>query len=75
MDMRDTTPQAEAIQAEIYRQMSPERRVEVAWEMSLLAREFTLARIRVEHPGLPEVEVMQSYIREVLLPGNSPFKK
>jgi hypothetical protein len=73
--MHDTSPEAAAFQEAIYRKMSPERRVEIAWEMSLLAREFSLAGIRSEHPGFSENEVMHTYIREVLLSGYPASRK
>lgn len=66
MGMRDTSAEAESIQEEIYRRMGPEGRFELAWNMSLMAREFSLARIRSEHPGHSDGEVMQTYISEVL---------
>ena len=66
--MQDTSPEAADIQAEIYRRMTPERRFELAWEMSQFAREFSLAGIRSRHPALSETEVMQAYVRDVLLP-------
>jgi hypothetical protein len=66
MGMRDTSAEAEAIQDEIYRRMGPEGRFEAAWNMSLMAREFSLARIRSEHPGDSEAEVMRIYVREIL---------
>ena len=75
MGMQDTSPEAAAYQAEIYRQMGPEKRFELAWEMSLMARELCLARIRGEHPDFNESDVMKTYINEVLLPGASAFKK
>lgn len=66
MGMQDTSSEAADIQAEIYRQMGPEKRFELAWEMSLIAREFSLARIRGEHPDFNESEVMKTYVNELL---------
>lgn len=66
MGMRDSSIEAEAIQDEIHRRMGPEGRFELAWNMSLMAREFSLARIRSEHPGHSDDEVMQTYIRDIL---------
>ena len=72
--MQDTTPEAAAHQAEIYRQMGSEKRFELAWEMSLMAREFSLSRIRDEHPDFNEFDVMKTYVNEVLLPGVPVYK-
>lgn len=73
--VQDTTPEARALQDEIHRRMGPERRFELAWELSLLAREFALAGIRREHPGFSESETMQEYVRTVLLPGSGKASK
>ena len=66
MGMQDTSPEAAAYQADIHRRMTPEERFELAWEMSLMSREFCLAGIRQRNPGHSENQVMQAYIRDVL---------
>lgn len=65
--MQDTSPEAIDIQTEIYRGMTPGARFEAAWNLSLTAREFALAGIRRENPGIPESSVMDLYIRKILL--------
>jgi hypothetical protein len=74
MGMRDTTAEAQSIQDEIHRKMGPERRFELAWELSLLAREFALAGIRRDHPEFTESEAMREYVRTRLLPDMRPPK-
>ena len=64
-----------ALQDEIYRQMGPERRFELAWELSLFAREFALAGIRNRHPEYSEIETMDAYVREILLADSRPYRK
>jgi hypothetical protein len=67
MDIRDTTVEAQAFQDEIHRRMGPVRRFELAWELSLMARESTLAGIRRDHPDYTEGEAMREYVRTRLL--------
>ena len=50
MTIRDTSPEAEQVQLEIFRKMTGERRLKLALEMSDFARELSLSRIRAEHP-------------------------
>jgi len=45
----DTTPEAKAVQEKILRNMTGERRLLLAWEMSLFARELA----RAGHPAGP----------------------
>lgn len=46
----DTSPEAHAVQIEIYRRMSPSRRGELALELSDALRRASLAGIRARHP-------------------------
>ena len=61
--MSDTSPEAAAIQTEIYRRMSGAERVALAWEMSLFARELALSRLRAEHPDWSEWELKREILR------------
>jgi hypothetical protein len=61
--MNDTSPEAEAIQTEIYRRMTGAERVALAWEMSLFARELARARLRQEHPDWTEWEMKREILR------------
>ena len=45
MPFTDTSPAAEAVQLEIQRAMSGEQRIQLAFEMSLFARELAEAGI------------------------------
>ena len=62
----DTTPEAAAVQLEIFRRMSPERRLELAFEMSANLREVVAAGVRSRHPDYGEQEVRLAVIRLTL---------
>jgi hypothetical protein len=70
--MTDTTPEALAAQTEVYRKMTPVQRLEIAFEMSLAAREFALARLRIEHPDWTEKQLQREILRYAFLPGELP---
>jgi hypothetical protein len=48
--MIDTSPAAASLQLEILRGLPAERRLGLAVEMSLAARDLLVARLRSEHP-------------------------
>jgi hypothetical protein len=54
--------------------MSGERRLLLALEMSLFARELSRTRIRSEHPDWPESQVKRELLRLAFLPGTLPAK-
>lgn len=64
MPISDTSPEIAAMQLEIRRRMTPEQRLQVAFELSDTARAFRKAGIRREHPEWSELEVMHQIIRE-----------
>lgn len=68
MGFLDTSPDIRAKQAEIHRRMGGVRRMELAMDMSLAVREFTLTRLRREYPEKSAPEIMKAFIDEVLLP-------
>lgn len=72
MTFTDTTPRAQAIQLEIQRSMSGERRVLLAFEMSMLARELSGERIRREHPDWSDMQVTRELLRLAFFPAPLP---
>ena len=70
--MRDTTPEAAKIQTEILRGLTGEQRMRTAFEMSMLARELCLARLRHEHPEWTEDERRRELLRYAFAPGPLP---
>ena len=46
----DTTPDAEAVQVDVYRRMTAQRKIELIEEENRTARELALAGLRQRHP-------------------------
>ena len=69
--MSDTSPAAQAIQDEIHRRMSGEERFKLAFDMSLMVREFAWARLRKEHPEWNEWELKRETLRYAF--GSTPL--
>ncbi|HEU4452332.1 MAG TPA: hypothetical protein VFR81_04700 [Longimicrobium sp.] len=72
MTIRDTSPEAEQVQLEIFRKMTGEQRLKLALEMSDFARELSLSRIRAEHPEWSDWEVKRELLRLDFLPDPLP---
>jgi hypothetical protein len=70
--VKDTTNAAEAVQTRIHRSLSGAERLGLAFEMSLIARELTLTRLRREHPDWPEFQLKKELLRYAFLPGPFP---
>ena len=47
---RDTTPEAEAVQIEIYRRMTPKQKLAIIEELNRQARELVVEGLRLRHP-------------------------
>ena len=56
---RDTSPEAEAVQIEIFRRMSPRRKLEIMEEANRNAREAALAGLRMRHPDAGPEELFR----------------
>lgn len=69
----DTTPEAARVQAEVFRRMSPERRLELALQMSDSLRATVAAGVRSRHPALTAEQVRLAVIR--LLVGDELFRR
>jgi hypothetical protein len=54
--------------------MTGEKRLLIALEMSLFARELAKERIRREHPAWPETQVARELIRLAFLPKPIPAR-
>ncbi len=72
MPHTDTSPAAQAVQLEIHRAMSGEQRIQLAFEMSLFARELAREGIRREHPEWPEARVARELLRLAFFPEPLP---
>jgi hypothetical protein len=57
---QDTAPEAEQIQVDLWRSMSPLQKARLASDLSRSVRELTLAGIRARHPGIgPEEQFLR----------------
>jgi hypothetical protein len=56
---RDTTPEAEAVQIEIYRRMPARRKLELMEEANRNARELALEGLRLRHPDAGPEELFR----------------
>ena len=59
----DTSPEAAAIQQEIFRRMTPEQRIKLALDMSESIRNVARAGLRYRHPELSEEELSRELMR------------
>jgi hypothetical protein len=71
MPKSDTSPAAAEAQVSALRRLPPERRLELAVDMSLTARALLGARLRTEHPEWSEPEVHRQILR-LLFRGRVP---
>jgi hypothetical protein len=71
--LRDTTPDAAAVQAALYRRMTPAQRGAQAARMSASARAITLAGIRARHPEYSEKLARLALFRMLL--GDELFRR
>lgn len=69
--MNDTSPAAQAVQDEIHRRMTGEERLQLAIDMSEIARSFALARLRKDHPDWTEWELKRELLRYAF--GSQPW--
>jgi len=69
----DTTRDAATVRTALYRGMSPERRCELAVEMSAMTRAIALESIRRRHPAYDDGEATLALFR--LLLGDELFRR
>ena len=62
----DTTPEAARVQWDIFRRMSPSKRLELALRMSDSLRNVVASGVRDRHPGWSEEQVRLAVIRLTL---------
>ncbi len=63
MRAHDTSQAAHALQLQLYRSAGPERRAEIAAELSEAIRELSREGVRMRNPGLTEAEVTREVLR------------
>jgi hypothetical protein len=59
----DTTEEAARVQREVYRRMSPARRLQLIFEMNEHLRKLLAAGVRSRHPDYTEAQVKRAVIR------------
>ena len=70
--MSDTSHDAARIQIDVQRRLTGEQRLRVAFEMSMLARDLLLARLRHQYPDWSEKELKHEILRCTLAPDPVP---
>jgi hypothetical protein len=70
--MRDTTSAAAAAQVRAQQQLGGAARLRLAFEMSQLARELTLAGLRRSHPDWSPGQLRDELLRLCFLPRGLP---
>jgi hypothetical protein len=70
--MKDTTDAVVLAQLNVYRGLEGSARLRLAFEMSMMARELTLARLRQRHPDWSTDELNLELLRYSLLPHPMP---
>jgi hypothetical protein len=70
----DTSPSAQALQLQIQLAMPGERRLLLALEMSLFARELAKERVRREYPEWSDAQVVRELVRLAFLPAPVPAR-
>lgn len=70
--MKDTAPAAEEMQLAMHRRLTGEQRLALAAEMSRLARELLLARLRHEHANWTSGELTRELLRSAFLSEGPP---
>jgi hypothetical protein len=62
---RDTSAEAENIQADIVRRLGPDRRLRMAIAMSEDLRSMAMQRLRQQHPEFDEAALRRALIEEL----------
>ena len=63
MRAHDTSEAAHALQLQLYRSAGPERRAEIAAELSEAIRDLSRTGVRMRNPGFTEEEVTREVLR------------
>lgn len=57
----DTDPEAERVQMEIYRRLTPAHKLRLVFEANAQVRDLALAGLRYRHPGASAVEIERRF--------------
>jgi hypothetical protein len=70
--MKDTDRKSARLQVEVLQKLTGEERLRTAFEMSDMARELSLTRLREEHPDWSEARLKRELLRYAFLPEDLP---
>jgi hypothetical protein len=73
MSISDTTPKAREVQYDLYRRMSPARKIEMVFDACRTGRLLSMAGIRMQNPSASEDEVWHIWAKRHL--GEELYKK
>jgi hypothetical protein len=62
----DTDPEALAVQYEIYRKMTPARKLEIIFDLYRMGQELVMAGIRMRNPDATDEQVWRLWARQHL---------
>jgi hypothetical protein len=62
----DTTPEAQRVQDDIYRRMSPARKFRLIFHTYEMGRQLAMAGLRMRHPDVTEEEIWHLWARQHL---------
>jgi hypothetical protein len=68
----DTTEEAQATQTKVQQGLTGSQRLMIALEMSEAARELSLSRLRLQHPGWSDRDFRRELLRYAFLPDAVP---
>ena len=72
MAISDTSPEIEAMQAQIHERMSGEQRLLMALEMSSFAHELARQGLRDANPDWSEDRIRREFLLSLFPPGSAP---
>ena len=70
--MKDTSPEVRELQTDVYRRLTRGQRLGLAIELSMMARELAMSRLRRQHPDWTAADLMKELIRYAFIPGPVP---
>jgi hypothetical protein len=70
--LKDTSQEVRELQTGVYRRLSPGERLELAFDLSVVARELAMSRLRRQHPAWSSVDLMKELLRVAFLPASVP---
>jgi len=72
MSWKDTSSENRELQTAVYRRLSRGERLALAFELSGVARELAMARLRRQHPEWSSEDLVKELLRYAFLPGSVP---